>query len=69
MKISTALLYIIYKHNKNRHNKMTMPDMAGYIKQLLGYDMLEVGDDGLSFSLSEKGMSKLVSSGLLGENK
>ena len=31
MKISTALLYIIHKHNRNRHSKMTMPDLAGYM--------------------------------------
>lgn len=69
MKISDALLYIIYKHNKNRHNKITMPDLANYMKELLRYDMLEVGDDGLSFGLSEKGLSRLVNSGLLNKEE
>lgn len=69
MKISDALLYIIYKHNKNRHNKITMPDLASYMKELLRYDMLEVGEDGLSFDLSEKGLSRLVGSGLLEVDK
>ena len=69
MKISTALLYIIYKHNENRHNRITMPDLARYVKELLRYNMLEVGDDGLSFGLSEKGLSRLVGSGLLEVDK
>ena len=69
MKISTALLYIIYKHNENRHNKITMPDLANYVKKLLGYDVLEVGEDGLSFDLGEKGLDRLMSSGLLGKYK
>ena len=67
MKISDALLYIIYKHNENRHNKITMPDLANYIKELLRYDMLEVSEGGLSFDLSGKGLDRLVSSGLLGK--
>lgn len=68
MKISDALLYIIYKHNENRRNKITMPDLAGYIKDLLRYDMLEIGEDGLSFDLGEKGLDRLMSSGLLGKH-
>ena len=68
MKISTALLYIIYKHNDNRH-KMTVPDLANYVKELLRYDMLEIGEDGLSLCLSEKGLDMLVNSGLLETDK
>ena len=69
MKISDTLLYIIYKHNENRHNKITMPDLAGYMKELLRYDMLDVGEDGLSFDLGEKGLDRLVGSGLLDKYK
>ena len=69
MKISTALLYIIYRHNENRHSKITMPDLANYMKELLRYDMLEVGDDGLSFDLSEKGLNRLVNSGSLNKEE
>lgn len=56
MKISDALLYAIHKNN----NKMTSYDPLNYIKQLQQYEMLDVNEDGISFSLTEKGLSRLV---------
>lgn len=61
MKISDALLYAIHKNG----NTMTSYDLLNYIKQLQQYDMLEVNEDGVSFSLTEKGVSRLVGSGLV----
>lgn len=62
MKISDALLYIIHKNN----NKMTSYDLLDFIKQLQKYEMLEVNEeDGVSFSLTEKGMDRLASCGLI----
>lgn len=61
MRISDALLYTIHKNN----NKMTSYDLLNYIKQLQKYKMIEVNDDGISFSLTDKGLDRLVSSGLV----
>lgn len=61
MKISDALLYVIHKNN----NKMTSYDLLNYIKQLLLYDMLEVNEDGVSFSLTDKGLNVLKSKKLI----
>lgn len=62
MKISDALLYTIHKNN----NKMTSYDLLNYIKQLQQYDMIEVSeDDGVSFSLTDKGLSRLASCSLV----
>lgn len=57
MKISDALLYTIYKNN----NKMTSADLLNYMKQLLEYEMIEINKDGMSFSLSDKGISRVSS--------
>lgn len=58
MKISDALLYIIYKNN----NRMTSYDLLNFIKQLLKYEVIEVNeDDKVSFSLTEKGLNVLKS--------
>lgn len=56
MKISDALLYAIHKNN----NKMTSYDLLHYIKQLQKYNMLEVNKDGVSFSLTDKGINRLI---------
>lgn len=62
MKISDALLYIIYKNN----NTMTSYELLNFMKQLQKYEMIEISeDDGISFSLTEKGLDKLVGIGLV----
>ena len=61
MRISDALLYTIYKNN----NKMTSYDLLNYIKQLEKYEMLEVNEDGISFTLTNKGSERLISIGLI----
>lgn len=61
MKISDALLYAIHKNG----NTMTSYDLLNYIKQLQQYDMLEVNEDGVSFSLTENGLNVLKSKKLI----
>ena len=61
MKISDALLYTIHKNN----NKMTSYDLLNYIKQLQKYNMIKVNEDGISFTLTEKGSERLISIGLI----
>lgn len=61
MKISDALLYAIHKNG----NTMTSYDLLNYIKQLQQYEMLEVNEDSFSFSLTEKGVGRLVGNGII----
>lgn len=62
MKISDALLYIIYKNN----NTLTSYELLNFMKQLHKYEMLEVNEnDGISFSLTEKGIERLIGIGLI----
>ena len=41
MKISDAILYIIYKNN----NKMTSYDLLNYVKRLNGYGVIKINND------------------------
>ena len=61
MKISDSLLYVIHKNN----NKLTSYDLLNYIKQLQKYDVIEVNEDGVSFSVTEKGVERLANIGLV----
>ena len=62
MKISDALLYAIHKNN----NTLTSYELLNFMKQLQKYKMIEVSkNDGISFSLTEKGMDRLTGIGLV----
>ena len=61
MRISDALLYAIYKND----NKMTSYDLLNYIKQLEKYEVIKVNEDGISFTLTDKGSERLVGIGLV----
>ena len=61
MKISDAILYTIHKND----NKMTSYDLLNYIRQLEKYEMIKVNEDGISFTLTDKGSERLISIGLV----
>lgn len=61
MKISDALLYIVYKNN----NKITTAELLQYTKLLVKYDLLSIGEDRVSCELTDKGLEKLKQSNLI----